>query len=99
MLEEASGNDPRFAAYREQQLGEVSRQKEELRSNLERQGVTGTALQNELANFDRQSSGVSAQIGMQEMGRQDELRQGALNVMNQRGQFMGAGAGLNAQDQ
>ena len=97
-MAEAAGVDPRFAAYKEAQLAEVGRQSEAARGTMEQAGVTGTALMNEMAKFDTRSSDISAQVGMQEMGRQDAARQGAVGMLGQRAGITGAGAALTPQE-
>jgi hypothetical protein len=72
----AGGEDPRFDAFRQMQLGDVSARNAEF---FGRRGTGGsTAALNAL---QRSTTGVNTQIGMAQLGRQDTARLQSLDVL------------------
>ena len=92
----SQGMDPRFAEFEagQQRILEGQRQTgiRGLNTELARTGVRGTAAINERnrlnAGFDTRQQGLSGQIGMQQLQRQDAARSGAANLFGQRGGFL-----------
>lgn len=84
LLQMAAGTDPRWAAFRDQQMQQITQQQEQGRGMLENRGVTGSALMNEMGRYDQQAQQMSAQLGMSEMGRQDQLRQQGMGMLGVR---------------
>lgn len=72
----AAGNDPRFEAFRQMQLGDASARNAEF---FGRRGTGGsTAALNQL---QRTTTGINANIGIQELQRQDQARMQSLDVL------------------
>lgn len=101
----SQGNDPRFAQFREAQLGLLEGQRgrgeSALNTELARTGVRGTAAINERGRFntqfDERALAFSSGLGLSQLERQDQARLNAANVAGQgfglQGQFLGQGFG------
>ena len=97
LLQMAAGTDPRWAAFRDQQMQQIARQQEQGRGMLENRGVTGTALMNEMGRYDQQAQQMSAQLGMSEMQRQDLLRQQGMGMLGNRANLVNQQLGVARQ--
>ena len=84
-----AGNDPRFDAFRQGQFGLLNRQRgqnlEQTRGALARQGIGGSVALNEAnrinEGFDTQQRALSGQIGLQQLGRQDQFLTGQQGLL------------------
>jgi len=91
----SEGDDPRFAAFRQGQFGLLDQQREDALRNqgnqLARTGVTGSVAlneQNRVGNqFDVQQRALSGQLGLTQLGRQDEALLNQAGILNQQNQF------------
>lgn len=91
----SQGNDPRFAAFQEGQFGLLNAQRgQALRdqgNTLARTGVTGSVALNEQnkvgGQFDLQKRALSGQLGLQQLGRQDQALLNQVGVLGQQNQF------------
>ncbi len=99
------GNDPRFEAFRqaqnEQLLEEQERQQAQTSDFFGRRGIGGssaalTELQNQGTGFAQQRRQLGAQLGLQQLGRQDTALQQLLGAAGQRA---GIESGLLGQQQ
>ena len=96
-------NDPRFDAFKQSQLGQLSREQQQQQAMtsdfFSRRGLGGSSAQlNQMQNlgtqFGQQRQNVMSQLGMQEMGRQDKALLTAAQLQQQA--FDQQAAGLEA---
>ena len=99
----STGEDPRFEALRQAQLGQLDSNQQAQQAQqagfFGRRGLGGSSAalnaQQQLAGgFDAQRNTLTAQLGMQQLGRQDQALQQLLGINAQQAQF---GAGLEGQ--
>lgn len=91
-------NDPRFQQFSDAQNAALDRSRmldtNALQDNLARQGITGTAANNELLKlgqgYDVQSQQLASRLGLQQLGRQDTALGNVAGIAGQR-----AGIGQN----
>lgn len=84
-------NDPRYAAFQQSQFGlfdqDAERQRSALATELARTGVRGTAATNEMNRVEQGLSArrqdLSAQLGMNQLGRQDSALLSAAGLYGQ----------------
>ena len=95
--------DPRFQAFKDSQLGQLSREQQQQQAMtsdfFSRRGLGGSSAQlNQMQNlgtqFGQQRQNVMSQLGMQEMGRQDKALLTAAQLQQQA--FDQQAAGLEA---
>src|SRR3990167_7391975 len=72
----AGGEDPRFDAFRQVQLGDASARNAEF---FGRRGTSGSTAS--LNQLQRTTTGINASLGMQQLARQDTARLGSLEVL------------------
>ena len=100
----ASGNDPRFAEFRDAQLAQSEQQRSDQTAEQDAQAqrggfAGGSAAANQQARLDRQfnldQSSLSSQIGLQQLGRQDAARAQAGGLFGQAAGVQGLQGQLN----
>ncbi len=104
-LDISQGNDPRFAEFRNAQLGLLAGQRQRGRGDvsgrLARTGIKGTAAQNELTRFDtgfdERARAFSSGLGIEQLGRQDRALGSAAGVFGQRSGILSGLAGQGLQ--
>src|SRR3990167_5109552 len=72
----AGGEDPRFEAFRQVQVGDASARNAEF---FGRRGTSGSTAS--LNQLQRTTTGINANLGMQQLARQDTARLGSLDVL------------------
>ena len=100
------GGDPRFEAFKQSQLQQLAsdQQGQQARQGefFSRRGLGGSSAalnqQNKLSSsFGQQSQNLASQIGMQQLGRQDQALLNQQNIVGQRAGLTQLGAGLEEQ--
>ena len=101
--QQSTGTDPQFEAMRQAQLGQIDTNQQAQQAQQSeffgRRGLGGSsaalnAQQRLAGGFDQQRQGLTAQLGMQQLGRQDNALQQLLGLAGTEAQF---GSGLQGQ--
>ena len=101
----AAGNDPRFGAFRTAQLDLLESQRSQqtgaLQNQFARTGLGDSSAATNQVNalnqqFNLQGRGLSSQIGLQQLGRQDQALGAQAGLVGQQAGIVGQQAGLTA---
>ena len=101
----AAGNDPRFGAFRTAQLDLLESQRSQqtgaLQNQFARTGLGDSSAASNQVNalnqqFNLQGRGLSSQIGLQQLGRQDQALGAQAGLVGQQAGIVGQQAGLTA---